>query len=50
MIDVILDDHPDLAGCLNNLGNKLNRRFEKTGRMEDFEKIIRIIRRAVDII
>ena len=27
-------DHPDRAGLLSNLGNKLNRRFERTGSMD----------------
>jgi hypothetical protein len=30
-------DHPDLAGRLNNLGNMIEIRFEKTRRMEDLE-------------
>ena len=49
-VDVISDDYSNLAACLNNLGNKLDRRFERTGRIEDLEEIIRTARRAVDII
>jgi hypothetical protein len=34
------DDHPALAAYLNNLGNKLEKRFECNGRLEDLEKAI----------
>lgn len=27
------DDHPDLAAALNNLGNRLESQFERTGRL-----------------
>ncbi|EXK79186.1 hypothetical protein FOQG_16176 [Fusarium oxysporum f. sp. raphani 54005] len=32
------DDHPDLAGMLSNLGNKLQVRYERTGEMRDLEQ------------
>jgi hypothetical protein len=32
------DDHPNLATRLNNLGSKLESRFERTGSMEDLEE------------
>jgi hypothetical protein len=32
------EDHPNLAGMLNNLGNKLESRFGRTGRIEDTTK------------
>src|SRR2546421_9846945 len=41
------EDHPDLAGRLNNLGNKLERRYERTGKMEDLEEAIRKAEEAV---
>ncbi|KAF2465628.1 uncharacterized protein BDR25DRAFT_239619, partial [Lindgomyces ingoldianus] len=34
---------------LNNLGNKLGRRYERTGKMEDLEKAIRVARQAVEV-
>jgi len=33
-------DNPDLIGRLNNLGNILERRFERTGKIEDPEEVI----------
>jgi hypothetical protein len=39
-VDVTPKDHPDLAGRLNNLGNKLGRRYKRTGKMEDLEEAI----------
>lgn len=33
--------HPNPADWLNNLGNELERRFQRKGRMEDFEELIR---------
>src|SRR5437762_1771972 len=41
-------DHPDLAGRLNNLGNMLESRYERTGRMEDLEEAIRKAEGAVE--
>ncbi len=40
-------DHPDRAAYLNNLGNKLGRRFERTGEMADLEEAIETARNAV---
>lgn len=40
---------PDLAGYLNNLGNGLSERFERTGRLEDLEEAIRCYRRACQL-
>ncbi|KAL8634707.1 MAG: hypothetical protein Q9228_007713, partial [Teloschistes exilis] len=40
------EDHPDLAGRLNNLGVQLTRRYERTGQMEDLEEAIRVARQA----
>jgi tetratricopeptide (TPR) repeat protein len=48
-VAVTPDDHPDLAGRLNNLGNDLENRFERTGRIEDLEEAIRTARRAVAV-
>ncbi|KAB5581191.1 CHAT domain-containing protein [Coniochaeta sp. 2T2.1] len=41
------DDHPDRAGRLNNLGNKLESRYERTGAMADVEEAITVARQAV---
>jgi len=35
------ESDPDLAGRLNNLGNKLQSRFERMRRMKDLEELIR---------
>src|SRR2546430_3240235 len=43
------EDHPDLAGWLNNLGNKLGRRYECMGRMEDLEEAVRVTEQAVKV-
>ncbi len=40
---------PDLPGRLNNLGIMLERRFERTGMMEDLEDSIRRAQQAVTI-
>jgi hypothetical protein len=40
-VQTISEDHPDLAGSLNNLGTKLERRYERTGNMEDLDEAIR---------
>ena len=40
-MEVTSEDHPDLIIYLNNLGNKFQSRFERTGRMEDLEETIR---------
>jgi tetratricopeptide (TPR) repeat protein len=41
------DDHPSLVWRLNNLGNKLERRFERTRRLEDLEEAILRAEQAV---
>ncbi|KAJ5662986.1 hypothetical protein N7507_003717 [Penicillium longicatenatum] len=41
------EDHPDLAIYLNNLGNRLESRYERTGQIEDLEEAIRASRQAV---
>ncbi|KAK3082077.1 hypothetical protein LTS18_005475 [Coniosporium uncinatum] len=33
-------DHPNLAACLNNLGNKLESRYGRTGKIEDLVKLL----------
>ena len=33
-------DHPNRAGRLNNLGNALQSRFERTGSMDDLDRAI----------
>jgi hypothetical protein len=39
-------DSPDRPGRLNNLGNGLRARYERTGRLEDLEEAIRAYRQA----
>ena len=41
-------DHPDRAAWLNNLGNKLESRYERTGEMKDLEEAIQTARQAVE--
>ena len=48
-VDVTPKDHPDLAGWLNNLGTKLESRYERTGEMEDLKEALRVARQAVDV-
>jgi tetratricopeptide (TPR) repeat protein len=48
-ISVTPDDHPDLAAMLNNLGNHLGRRYERTGAMDDLEEAIRVARQAISV-
>ena len=48
-MEVTLEDSTDLASRLNNLGNKLQRWFERLGRLEDLEEAIAVTRRAVEV-
>ena len=41
--------HPNLAGWLKNQGNKLERRFQRTGWMEDLKESIRRAQQAANI-
>ena len=41
-------DHPDHAIYLNNLGNALQSRFERTGSMDDLDRAIVIKEQAVE--
>src|ERR1700712_4722881 len=41
------EDHSDLAGRLNNLGNWLGSRYKRTGDMTDLEEAIQVARQAV---
>ncbi len=38
-------DHPNRAACLNNLGTKLQSRFERTGEMANLEEAIETARK-----
>ena len=38
-------NHSNLAGHLNNLGNQLQSRYERTGDMADLEEMNRFFRR-----
>src|SRR5256886_8176985 len=40
---------PYPAVIRSNLGNKLGRRYERTGKMEDLEEALRVARQAVDV-
>jgi hypothetical protein len=44
-----LENYPDLAEMLINLGNMLERRFNKKERMEDLDKAIQRTEHAVKI-
>ncbi|KID95310.1 TPR Domain containing protein, partial [Metarhizium majus ARSEF 297] len=48
-VDLMPVDHPDQAAYLNNLGNKLEGRYERTGVIADLEEAIRVARQAVDL-
>ena len=48
-VDITPKDHPDLAARLNNLGNKPESRYKRTGKMEDPEESIQVARQAVDV-
>ncbi|KAH6881216.1 CHAT domain-containing protein [Coprinopsis sp. MPI-PUGE-AT-0042] len=43
------DGHADLPGCLNNLGNSILCRFERTGDLSDIAEAISAQRRAVQL-
>ncbi|KAH0556259.1 hypothetical protein GP486_005813 [Trichoglossum hirsutum] len=45
-VDATPEDHPDLAAWLNALGNKLRRRYERTGKMEDLKEAIQVTQQA----
>src|SRR5438046_267929 len=47
-VESIPDDHPDHAGGLNNLGNALQRRFKRTGSIEDLDRAIVTREQAVE--
>ena len=42
-VDVTPKDHPDLAGRLNNLGNKLESRYKRIGKIEDLEEALEVV-------
>ena len=48
-VDITPQDHPNLGMYLNNLGNRLQSRFERMGRMEDLEESIRQAQQVVNI-
>ncbi|KAF4447587.1 hypothetical protein F53441_8882 [Fusarium austroafricanum] len=48
-VSAIPEDHPDRAAHLNNLGNQLGRRYERTGDMRDLEEAIKAARQAIKI-
>jgi hypothetical protein len=41
MMNITSQDHLDLAAMLNNLGNKLEIRFERTERIEDLKEFVK---------
>ena len=45
-VDVTPKDHLDLATMLNNLGTKLESRYERTGKMEDLEEALQVTQQA----
>jgi tetratricopeptide (TPR) repeat protein len=48
-VEVTPKDHPDLAVCLNNLGNMLGNRYEQTGKMDNLEDAIQVAQQAVEV-
>jgi tetratricopeptide (TPR) repeat protein len=48
-VDSIPEDHPDRAGMLNNLGNKLGVRYNRTGEINCLENAIKITQEAVKL-
>ncbi|KAK4097643.1 hypothetical protein N658DRAFT_269779 [Parathielavia hyrcaniae] len=46
--DTTPQDHPDRAALLNNLGNCLGTRFERTGSMDDLNRAVDVADKAVD--
>jgi len=47
-VDITPLDHPDRARRLNNLGNRLSHRFERTGSTDDLNDAVDVARQAVD--
>jgi hypothetical protein len=47
-VELTLADHPDRAAWLNNLGNKLGLRFERTEEMKDLQEALRCLYDAWD--
>lgn len=47
-VDAILDDHPDRAALLNNLGIHLGNKYLRMGAIIDLEEAIKVARQAVD--
>ncbi|KAN0078876.1 hypothetical protein V8E54_005389 [Elaphomyces granulatus] len=43
-------DNPHQVTCLNNLGNNIFRRYERTGEMKDLEEALQTARQAVELI
>jgi hypothetical protein len=49
-VDATPEGHPDPAGHLNNLGNKLWRRFKQIGVIEDLDEAIGRAEQALDAV
>ncbi|PHH91989.1 hypothetical protein CDD83_9436 [Cordyceps sp. RAO-2017] len=45
----LTDNHPVRPACLNNLGNKLERRYQRTGEVDALEQAILVARHAVSL-
>ena len=48
-VDVMPEDHPDLAGRLNNLENKLKSCYEHMENMKNLKKIIQMAQQVINI-
>jgi len=46
-IEATPEGHPDRAGCLNNLGNRLSSRYRRTGDLQDLDTVIDISEAAI---
>lgn len=47
-VELVPRSHPNRAMYLNNLGNSLESRFERTGSMENINRAVDIMEQAVD--
>ena len=49
--EIMPEDYPNLAGwLLDNLGNKLERRYKYTGKIEDLEEALQVSQQVVEVI
>ncbi|KAF2179746.1 hypothetical protein K469DRAFT_520693, partial [Zopfia rhizophila CBS 207.26] len=49
VVEATPQDHPDRAACLNNVGNWLGTRFDRTGSMDGFNRAVEVADMAVEV-